>query len=191
MVLPMPSLNDATGLAFDLIAKVKGESSRRPVFAGISGVDCAGKSTLARAVAERAGESGMAVQQVSIDDFLVPETARQRREPEHIGYFEDAFEYHGFRERLIRLEREQDCDLVVAEGCFLFRSELRELWDVKIWLEIPLGVAVERGVVRDAGFFGSADRAREVYEKRCIPAHEWHVRRDEPQKVADLVLNLV
>jgi uridine kinase len=186
----MLSLNDATGLVFDRILKVKGESSRRPVFVGISGVDCAGKSTLAQAVVGRAAEQGLAVQQASIDDFLVPETVRPRREPEHVGYFEDAFDYEGFRERLAMLQRDDGCDLVVAEGYFLFRRELRDIWDLKIWLEIPLAVAVERGVARDASFFGSPEKAREVYENRCIPAYRWHLRRDEPREATDLVLNL-
>ncbi len=41
--------------------------------------------------------------------------------------------------------------VVLVDGIFLHRPELRDLWDATVWIEVPFAVSVPRGNARFAG----------------------------------------
>lgn len=162
-----------------------------PRLIAITGMDCAGKSTLAIQVRESLVQQGHKVVLVSIDEFLVPLEVKPRREPEWLGYFEDAFHYKAFR---LVLEKAAEAfgpasrsSVVLAEGVFLLRHELRDLWHFAVWLEIEASLVLERARVRDLAYFGDEATVRRTYERRCGPAQRHHERRDRPRIHADLI----
>jgi uridine kinase len=173
---------------FELVAPWL-EGSDRSALLAISGPSCSGKTTLAERVAEYAAESGHSVALLHFDDYLRPERQHPRREPEHVGYYEDAFDYPGLMQE-VRRKLSGAChpDLVIVEGEFLLRREYRDAWDAKVWIEIEDALALSRGVARDAAFFGSEQEARRIYVDRCLPANEVHRQLDCPAVHADLVL---
>jgi len=163
--------------------------SNRSVLLAISGPSCSGKTTLAARVGEYAIEHGRRVEVIHFDDFLRPESEYPRRSPEHIGYYEDAFDYGGLmREVQRRSSGAGHPELLIVEGEFLLRREYRDDWDVKVWIEIEDRLALARGIERDAEFFGSRQEVERIYLNRCLPANRFHRRVDEPHLVADLVL---
>jgi uridine kinase len=88
----------------------------------VDGIDCAGKSTLAEALA-----SLLHAERVSIDEFLRPVEERYRRgelSPE--GYYRDSHDLERFRSAVESAGRP-----LVADGVFLQRPELDDLWDVR------------------------------------------------------------
>ncbi|TSI12471.1 uridine kinase [Brevibacterium aurantiacum] len=50
------------------------------------------------------------------------------------------------------LDLSDDCILLV-EGIFLHRAQLRDCWDASVWVDVPFAVSVPRGNLRFSGSF--------------------------------------
>ena len=172
--------------------RTRHSQSRTLQFVALSGRDCAGKSTLAIGVQEQLNHFGLCTTSLSIDAFLIPRHLRTPSTPEHIDYFENAFDYAA----LVRaLETAKDnassagpnsCDIVLVEGVFLLRQELYHWWDLTVWVEVDTSVIINRAVKRDKEYFGDECTVRRVYENRCLPAQDYHIQRDMPKQNADI-----
>jgi uridine kinase len=164
----------------------------------ITGIDCAGKSTLALSAHQHLTSMGFTARIVSIDDFLQPLHVKARRAPEFLGYFEDAFDYAALIRALDSSSKLKQmtptnsmgelnsAPITLVEGVFLLREELRKWWDFAIWLEIDPALVLERALRRDVGYFGDENTVRQVYEARCYPAQVHHELRDNPKAHAQL-----
>lgn len=142
----------------------------------VDGIDCAGKTTFADRLAAllQAGR-------VSADDFLRPIEERHARgvdSPE--GYYRDSFNNDAFRAAVLASP-----EPLVADGVFLQRPELADLWDLRIWLDISFDAALERAVVRDAELF---DDVRARYERRYLPGQRLYLDEVDPRSCADIVV---
>ena len=166
--------------------------SGAPQLIALSGPDCAGKSTLAVDVREQLNRLGVDITLLSIDAFLIPRSLRTSNMSEPIGYFENAFDYAALVQTLetVRSRSSSVCsnshDIVLVEGVFLLRSELCHWWDFTIWIEVDTSVIMDRALKRDQGYFGDEEAVRHVYENRCLPAQDYHIRRDLPRQNADI-----
>ena len=166
--------------------------SGAPQLIALSGPDCAGKSTLAVDVREQLNRLGVDITLLSIDAFLIPRSLRTSNMSEPIGYFENAFDYAALVQTLetVRSRSSSVCsnshDIVLIEGVFLLRSELCHWWDFTIWIEVDTSVIMDRALKRDKGYFGDEEAVRHVYENRCLPAQDYHIRRDLPRQNADI-----
>jgi uridine kinase len=178
----------------------------RTTIVGISGIDCAGKTTLAARLAAGLPEAVV----VEGDDFNRPRSERSTFPAEDPDY---GFAYEALARRLLAPAREgtraearlrvkdwerdvwTERDFVIepgataiVEGVFLFRPSLRPLFDLAIWIDITFENALERAMRRDAGVMGGPDGVRERYETRYFPAQRLHLEGDRPRELADLVL---
>jgi uridine kinase len=75
------------------------------------------------------------------------------------------------------------------DGIFLLRPELRQHWDLSIFLHADFEQTLPRGAVRDAGLFGSQAAAEERYQKRYIPGQKLYLREARPLDKADIVID--
>ncbi len=166
--------------------------SRAPQFIALSGRDCTGKSTLAIGVQEQLNHLGLRVTLLSIDAFLIPRHLRTPSTPEHIDYFENAFNYDALGQALETVRDStfstdsNSCDIVLVEGVFLLRKELYNWWDFTVWVEVDTAVIMNRAIKRDKEYFGDECTVRRVYENRCLPAQDYHIQRDLPKQNADI-----
>jgi uridine kinase len=151
-----------TDVVAALVARV-GRADR----VGIDGRDAAGKTTLAGALA---AALPFPATRVSIDDFHRP--AEQR-----VDYYADAFDLDAFA---AAVRAAHGC--VVAEGAFLFRPELDDLWDVRVRLEVDPAEQLRRAAARG----DAVDR----YDTRYRPAHAAYERLAGPTARADVVAEL-
>ena len=179
---------------------------------GISGPDCAGKSTLA-AKLEETLEPPVLI--VPCDEFTRPTRERYAERNEGIGYYRDAFDYSGLFEKLLPAVRrgnaaevvlrvsdwERDSwreatftlapnTVVIAEGCFLFAGGRARELDLSVWLDLPLEQVVGRALARprDVERMGGPDGVRERYALRYLPGQRLHLERDDPKGQADIVV---
>jgi uridine kinase len=159
-----------------LCAEILHNYAEGRVIIGVDGLDGAGKTYFADALAARLGKGSRAVFRASIDDFhkaRVDRYAKGRDSAE--GFYQDSFDYRTFRRILtdpfrigrigsfvlqgFDLDRNQpfepkwttgpDDAYLIVDGIFLNRPELRGIWNYSIWLDVDPEVAVERMLNRD------------------------------------------
>jgi uridine kinase len=176
------------------------------VAVGIAGGTGAGKTTLARWLAE-------ALDQVSVldlDSYYLDRSELSRESRDRLNFdepraFDVTLVVHHLRElragRSIEKPRYSfehhtrtgvetllPAPIVVVEGLFaLWWEELRGLFDLKIYLDAPSDVRVRRRIHRDVESRArSADSVRRQYEATVRPMHELYVAPTRAH--ADLVL---
>jgi uridine kinase len=182
----------------------------RTTVVGISGIDCAGKSTLARTLETDLRAAGEDAVRIGGDDFNRPRSERSIFPADEPDY---GFDYGQLiRDVLVPARRGERVEarlrvkdwardtwderafvvepgaVVLLEGVFLFRPDLAPLLDLKVWLEIGFDEALERALLRDAEAMGGPDGVRERYATRYFPGQRLHLERDRPREAADLVL---
>jgi len=142
----------------------------------IDGVDGAGKTMLADALAPRVVAMSRQVIRASVDDFHHPRAvryARGRYSPD--GFFLDSYDYPAFHRLLLdplapqgsgryvarHFDHRSDqavapcprqappAAALIVDGIFLHRPELRTCWDLSIFLQIDFAVSRERNAVRE------------------------------------------
>ncbi len=202
----------ATTLLRGLRDEVRQHYRAGRVIVAVDGVDGAGKTVFADRLAEVFAEEGTAVFRASIDGFHRPRAeryARGRTSPE--GYYRDSFDYATFRRVLIdpfrtgggagfqlavhdvardaAVESEwvtapRDAVLIV-DGVFLHRPELRDLWDWSVWLEVPFPVSYARMAVRD----GSDPDPDAPTNARYRQGQELYLREADPRRVASALVD--
>jgi uridine kinase len=142
----------------------------------VDGVDGVGKSTFARQLSATVSDSGRAVVHVSADDFHHPRVrrhARGRDSPE--GFWLDSYDHEAlvsdvlrpfgpggsrrFRPAVHDLDTDAVLDapwhtaapgtVLVVDGLFLHRDELRDCWEFSLFLDAPVRTTVARMARRD------------------------------------------
>jgi len=186
------------------------------VIIAVDGIDGAGKTVFADALAEVFAEDGSAVFRASIDDFHRPRAeryARGVRSPE--GFYRDSYDYSTFRRVLIDPFRDgaqtgattgfqlaafddardspveaawttapRDAVLIV-DGIFLHRPELRGLWNWSIWLDVPIDVAYRRMALRD----GSDPNPSAPANTRYRDGQELYLKDATPREQAPVIID--
>ncbi len=103
------------------------------------------------------------------------------------GYYLDSFDLLRFRACVLSIEGPPEL-VVVADGVFLHRSELADLWDATVWVEADLEVAARRGAERNLVWFDSLDATHERYRVRYLPAQRRYIEEQRPHERATFVL---
>jgi uridine kinase len=187
-----------------------------PVRVAIDGVDAAGKTTLADELAAHIERAGRPVIRASVDGFHNPAVVRRRRGAESPeGYFLDSFNYPALLDALLRplghggsrrfsravfdvrrdqpvdlpLERAEPNAILLLDGVFLLRPELREHFDFSVFLRAAFEVTVARAERRDVELFGSPELVRRRYLTRYVPGQRLYLSSAEPERSASVVVD--
>jgi uridine kinase len=187
-----------------------------PVRVAIDGVDAAGKTVLADELAAAVRRLGRPVIRASIDGFHNPREIRRRRgslSPE--GYFEDSFNYSALIEDLLTplgpggsgsfrravfdfrtegpvtaaAEDASPDSILLFDGVFLLRDELRVHFDFSIFVRAAFDVTIKRAEQRDLHLFGNIEEVRQRYRQRYIPGQELYLRTAQPERRASVVID--
>ena len=172
-----------------LLVERKSADKATRICVAIDGPDAAGKTTLADLLVVKL-RTRAAVLRSSIDNWANPSNVRYRRgreSPE--GYYFDSFDLARLRRdlldpfalggdgrcRLVRQDHEGDLSpdvlitvagercVLLFDGVFLLRPELKRYWDLSIYLHVDPEIALERGVARDSRHMGGTAVARNLY----------------------------
>lgn len=179
---------------------------------GVDGVDGAGKTTLADALAAVLRAGDVPVVRASVDGFHNPRAIRYRRgrsSPE--GFFRDSYDYAALqrclldplspggdrRYRTAAFDHRADApveapeqraasgSVLIVDGIFLHRPELRAYWDFSIFLDVRFEVSIPRGAQRGEG---SADPLAPE-NRRYVEGQRLYLRECDPKAHASLVVS--
>jgi|GEM_PF-183818 len=164
---------------------------------GIDGCGGSGKSTLAR----RLAELDAAISVVHMDDFYKPSGDRDPASTE-VGA---NFDWRRVRDQvLLPLSRNQpgryqrydwETDqlaewhdvpansIVLVEGCYSLRRELTGFHNLRVWMETPRDLRLQRGLDRDG------EESRPLCEQEWMPAEDRYVAEHRPNRSAELVVD--
>jgi uridine kinase len=192
---------------------VAGLDPDRRIRVAIDGVDGAGKTTLADALAPLVAAKGRPVIRASVDDFHNPRNlryARGRYSPD--GFYLDSYDYDSFRRLLLEplspgssgqyaakrfdLDSDKPFDLnpqqaepttaLIVDGIFLHRPELRCWWDLSVFLKVDFDVSLPRGAARGQNF--DAIDPNSPPHQRYVGGQKRYLAECAPEQQADIVI---
>jgi uridine kinase len=76
--------------------------------------------------------------------------------------------------------------LVIVEGVRLIRAELREYFDLTVWIDCPLHVATRQGIERDRAA-GVGEDGLALWHEVWTPAESEYFARNAPSRHADVL----
>jgi uridine kinase len=191
---------------------VSRQSAAGLVRLGIDGVDGAGKTHFADELAELLNASGRPTIRASVDGFHNPKAIRYRRgrgSPE--GFFHDSYDYEQLKAALLEplspggtgryrvavfdhredkpiqapVQQASAGGILIVDGIFLHRQELRAYWDYSIFLEVAFDISIPRGALRGEG---SPDPGAPE-NQRYVEGQKLYLRTCEPQRFASVTIN--
>lgn len=209
--MPVTSLRREAVLS-GIARRILGLQPEQRVRVAVDGVDGAGKSVFADELAERIESRGRPVVRASVDEFHRPRIERYRRgrtSPE--GYYRDSYDYLRLTEVLLgpfapggsgrfqvaAFDHRSDAMVVAAErqalpnavlifdGIFLHRPQLREHWEFSIFLHVGFDLAVARSAQRD----GTSPDPLAVSNRRYVLGQRLYLHEAKPWQRATVVVD--
>ena len=195
----------------DIIEQIESRYELNVFMIAIDGVDAAGKTTFASTLSEELRNREHNVIEASMDGFHNPREVRYRMgrdSPE--GYYRDSFNIEALKRELIEPLRKGepyrtsvfdyrvdlptnnqpmttlDDSILVFEGVFSFRPELRDFWDLMIYLEITPEESLRRGIERDPS---EKEEIERKYRVRYIPGQELYKNESKPLEAAHIIID--
>jgi uridine kinase len=184
----------------------------RPVLVAVDGLDAAGKTTLASELSTSLRQEGSYVIEASIDGFHNPRDIRYKRgrdDPE--GYYRDSFDLEALKKHLLvplkvgcmrystqvfdytvdktvestKNQAEQG-SILVFDGVFTHRPELRCYWNYSIYLYIDEDECLRRGAARNPD---DPEEARRRYKVRYLAGQKIYHDESNPMKHASIIID--
>jgi uridine kinase len=208
------SREDAIVLITDEVRRLQGHNPVRMV---VDGLSATGKTTLAGEVRGFLETEGVPVLRASLDDFKRPWSESHLYDRvSGEGYYRNAYDHEcivaelleplnsvgdrtvrtALRNPLTGLEpanaiHRVDRDVVlVVDGVFALRPELRTYWDLSVFLTMPFNLVLQRGADRDQAWEDSWECAAQLYRDRYIPSERLYIEEVDPMNHADFVFDM-
>lgn len=177
-------------------------------------VDGAGKTTFADELADALRALGRDVLRASVDGFHHPRERRYRlgrNSPE--GFYRDSYDHAAlwrvlldplgpggsgrYRTAVFDVDRNVPVQVpgrhapagsvLIVDGLFLHRPELRDAWDDSVFLRVPFEVSVPRGAARGPGY-GSPD-PEAPSNRRYIGGNRLYFSEANPERQAGVIVD--
>jgi len=186
-----------------------------PLRVAVDGPPAAGKTTLADELAVVLRAQGRHVIRATVEGFLFPQAHRYRRgEYSPLGCYVDNHDYDALKRVLLDplgpggdrryqeavYDRHTDaarCTQVTTapadavllfDGVFLLRPELRDRWDLRIFVSTAFQETVDRAITREQGALSAAEVERR-WRDRYIPSQKLYFATVRPTDHADIVVH--
>lgn len=190
------------------------KSPDRPLVVGITGVDTAGKSQLAEVLSTRLQAGRRHVQLIHVDDFHRPHAERHHPElTQPQQFYQLSIDFPRLRRELLEPIRHQGgvstrlrlldhysdtwsihrtyhvdaATVVLLEGIFLLRPEIREFIDVMVFLHVDEATVLARATARDVPRQGIEVMAR--YHRKYLPGQREYLAANRPRDHADIIVD--
>lgn len=197
-----------------LLNKLKTKDLSKKIYiVGIDGLGGAGKSTIVNSLKLQLEKENYTTYILHIDDFIHPKHIRyDSTKEEWYCYYNIQWRYDYLVEEILSpikkgneinkvielYDKENDKyilqslyiphgSILILEGVFLQRKELRNYLDFVIYLDVPQEVRLNRVLVRDS-YIGSLEDIKNKYQRRYFPAENKYLLEYCPIENADFVL---
>ena len=161
---------------------------------GINGIDCSGKTTFAKELSKYFANYNIKNTVIGIDDFTNSSVEKEVYTKFVSGLWCDNYLYK-YYEAIINCDKAKNAvinakkmySLIFVEGIFLYKPQLVDLIDLKIYLDVELSVAKNRFLKR--WVINKDVRPVDIYEKIWYPSHNRYVSEVQPRERCELVID--
>lgn len=180
---------------------------------GIDGLGGAGKSTISEELCDLLNKENYNVAILHIDDFIYPKAIRYNDNyAEWECYYNLQWRYDylvneilnpikcgtDFKDEIELYNKDNDSyllseinvpvgSIVIVEGVFLQRQELKGIFDYMIYIDIPENIRFNRVLERDR-YIGNKQQIKSKYENRYFPAEHYYTELCSPSENADYII---
>lgn len=199
----------------NLINKILEIYDNNTLIIGIDGLGGAGKSTISSKISDTLNQKGYNTIVLHIDDFIHPKSVRYNSNyPEWKCYYNLQWRYDylidkiinpikngsDFNQQIELYDKENDTyllqelnvpkgSIIIVEGVFLQRKELKNCFDYTIYIDIPENVRLDRVLKRDL-YIGDKQQIINKYTNRYFPAEHNYILECSPCENSDYIIKL-
>ena len=183
----------------DILAfiKTKYEQHRsisRPFVVGINGIDCSGKTTFSKAMSKYFSYNKIENDCLDIDNFNNPaiESATYQAYVSDSWDEKDLNKYYkliiNYSDAIRAVsEYKKKYPLVILEGIFIYKPQLADLFDLKIYLDINISLGRKRFAKRR--ILKQDKRPFEIYDEIWMLSHIRYESEVHPKRISNLVID--
>jgi uridine kinase len=181
-------------LAFIKAKYEKHRSISRSFVVGINGIDCSGKTTFAKAMSKYFSYYKIENDHLDIDNFNNPAIESETYKAFISGswgkkdlnkYYELIINYSDAIRAVS--ESQKKYPLVILEGIFIYKPQLVNLFDLKIYLDIDISLGRKRFAKRSS--LKQDKRPFEIYDEIWMLSHIRYESEVHPKRISDLVID--
>ena len=167
---------------------------KRPFAVGINGIDCSGKTTFAKAMSKYFSYYKIVNNHLDIDTFNNPviESETYQAFVSDSWDEEDLNKYYkliiNYSDAIRAVsEYKKKYPLVILEGIFIYKPQLADLFDLKIYLDIDISLGRKRFAKRRS--LKQDKRPFEIYDEIWMLSHIRYESEVHPKRISDLVID--
>jgi uridine kinase len=214
--LPEPA-SPARSALIETVAGQIAQLSAGRLRVAVDGLTGAGKTSFGHELAAALRALGRPTMRASMDDFKQPWRHATEHGYDRVsgeGYYRNAYDFASARDLLLHPagpqgsgkvalcghdpltgqdHRDKTIDapvnaILVVDSVFAFRPQYNDCWEYRIWLEVTPGVALCRGIDRDAAAEG-IDEATRVHRDRYRTAERIYLAEVGPRDLASVIID--
>ena len=183
----------------DILAFIKAKyekhgSITQSFVVGINGIDCSGKTTFAKSVSKYFTHHKIKNDHLDIDNFNKPAIESETYKAFVSGSWgeEDLNKYYeliiNYSDAIRAVsESQKKYPLVILEGIFIYKPQLVNLFDLKIYLDIDISLGRKRFTKRRS--LKQDKRPFEIYDEIWMLSHIRYESEVHPKQIGALVID--
>jgi uridine kinase len=196
-----------------IVVKRRLVPAERSLLVAISGIDGSGKGVVAHRLVEALAARGLRPYLVNLDAWHTGPAERFDAARSPLHFYEHAFRWQALWQTLIeplrrtrsihatlevtrfpendviwRTYAADEIDVIMIEGIFLLKRELRSCYDLAFWVACSLETALRRALARNQEG-APPEQIVADYRTTYFPAQRIHIARDDPRESADGVID--
>ena len=181
-------------LAFIKAKYEKYSSINQSFVIGINGIDCSGKTTFAKLLSKYFIHHKIENVCLDIDNFNNPAIESETYKA-FVSDSWDEEDLNKYYELIINFsdatravsESKKKYSLVILEGIFIYKPQLVDIFDLKIYLDIDISLGRKRFAKRRS--LKQDKRPFDIYDKIWMPSQIRYESEVHPKRISDLVID--
>ncbi|HIN97432.1 MAG TPA: hypothetical protein EYN02_06490 [Candidatus Marinimicrobia bacterium] len=184
----------------DILAFIKAKyeehrSISQSFVVGINGIDCSGKTTFSKSVSKYFTHHKIENDHLDIDNFNNPAIENETYKAFVSGSWDEE-NLNRYYELIINYsdviravsESQKKYSIVILEGIFIYKPQLVDLFDLKIYLDVDISLGRKRFAKRWS--LKRDKRPFDIYDEIWMLSHIRYESEVHPKRISDLVIDI-